>query len=107
MLQTFYCAFIESVLSFGIVCRFGSPTEAQKKAIRRIMTMSGISFPSMECIYRDTIVNESNSSEGDQRHPWPLRLNCCLLDADVVVLCSQKNRCKLSFVPQSIKFFNE
>ncbi len=73
MLQTFYCAFIESVLSFGIVCQFGSPTEAQKKATRRITTMSskllGFSFPSMESIYRDRIVKMANSVVGDQRYP--------------------------------------
>ncbi len=57
MLQTFYCAFIESILFFGIICWFCNATETQKKAIRRIITtsskLSRISFPSTLCIYRD------------------------------------------------------
>lgn len=73
MFQTFYCALVETVLSFFVLCWFGNATEAQKKAVRKIMTMSsilsGLQFPSLENNHKDRTIKKANSIVGDQQHP--------------------------------------
>ena len=57
MLKMFYCAFIESVLTFCIICWFGNASEAQKNSVLKTVTLAskliGIPLPSMESIYKE------------------------------------------------------
>ncbi len=68
MLQMLYYAFIESVLTVYIICWFGNATEAQKKTVRKTITMAskllGITLPSMEWIYRDRTIKKANTTRG-------------------------------------------
>ena len=111
MLQMFYYAFIESVLSFSIICWFGNATEAQKKSVRRAVTMSsklsGITFPSLESIYKDRTLKRARSIVGDQRHPLASSFELLPSGRRYRGPLFKKNRSKFSFVPQASRLLNE
>ena len=110
MLQMFYCSFIESILSFCITCWFGNATEAQKKRVRGIITISSkllrITLPCMEGIYRDRIEKKARNIIGDQRHPLAHSFNPLPSGRRYRPPLFIKNRAKFSFVPQAIKSLN-
>ena len=110
VLQTFYYAFVESVLSFGIICWFGNATEVQKKYIRKIITtsskLSGIPLPSMESVYKNRILRKANSIVGNQRHPLAPSFELLPSGRRYCAPLFTKNRSKFSFVPQAIKLLN-
>ena len=113
VLQCFYSAFIESILSFCIICWFGNATEVQKKSIRKIITMSskltGIPFENMDCIYKQRTLKKASSIVGDddQRHPLAPSFSLLPSRRRYCAPLFTKNRSKFSFVPQAIKFLNE
>lgn len=85
MHEMFYYAYIEKVLAFCLICRFGNVTEAQKKTVRKTITVAskllGTMLPSVECIYRDRVMNKANIIVGDTRHP--LHLYYCQVSDDI------------------------
>ncbi len=105
----FYCAFIERVLSFCIICWFGNATEAQKKSVRKTVTASkllGITLPNMESIYRDRTMKKANNIVDDQRHPLASSFELLPSGQQYCAPLFTKNRSKFSFVLQAIKFSN-
>lgn len=110
MLQMFYSSFIESVLAFCIICWFGNATEAQKKSVRKTVTMAskllGIKLPSVECIYRERVRNKAKTIVGDKRHPLASSFELLPSGRRYYLPLFTKNRSKFSFVPQAIKLLN-
>lgn len=111
MVKMFYHAFIESVLSFGIICWFGNATEAQKKSVRRAITLSsklsGISFPSLESIYKDRVLKMALIIVSDVRHPLASSFELMPSGRRYRGPLMKKNRSRLSFVPQAIRSLNQ
>lgn len=75
MLQMFYTAVIESVLTYCIICWFGNATEGQKRTVTTASKLLGITLPSMECIYKDRLVKKADNIVCDYRHPLASSFN--------------------------------
>ena len=69
MLKMFYSAFVESVLTFGLTCWFGNATEAQKKTLRKTVTVAskllGFKLTSLEDIYRSRSLTKAEKIIAD------------------------------------------
>ena len=111
MLQMFHTAFIESVLTFCIVCWFGNATESQKKTIRKtIATASkllGNTLPSIEHIYKDRLVKKADNIVCDYTHPLASHFKLLLSGRRFCLPLMTKNRSKFSFLPQAMKALNQ
>lgn len=105
MHEMFYYAYIEKVLAFCLICRFGNVTEAQKKTVRKTITVAskllGTMLPSVECIYRDRVMNKANIIVGDTRHPLAYSFVLLPSERRYCLLLLTKNKSKFSFVPQA------
>lgn len=109
--RMFYSAFVESVLTFGVLCWFGNATEAQKGKLRKIVTTScklmGTNMKSLENIYEERSLSKIDTILTDRRHPlfytFELLPSGCRFRHPAVF----KNRSKQSFIPQAISFFNK
>ncbi len=55
MLLMFYGAFIESIMTFCVICWYGNASEAQKRSLGKVVTTAskllGIKLESIESIY--------------------------------------------------------
>ncbi len=110
MLEMFYRAFIKSILSFCLTCWLGNTSEAQKKRVREIVSISikllGITLPCMEGIYKNGLENKARNIIGDQRHLLAHTFNLLPSRQRYRPPLFTKNRAKFSFVPQAIKLLN-
>ena len=110
MAHMFYCAFIESVLTFCIICWFGNASEAQKKSVRRTVTTAskllGTTLPSPENIYKDRLTNKANAIVADERHPLASSFNMLPSARRYCSPLFTRNRSNMSFIPQAIKCLN-
>lgn len=111
MLQMFYTAFIESVLTCCIICWFGNATQAQKNIIRKTVTTAskllGITLPSIEHIYKDRMLKKANNIVCDHTHPLASHFNLLPSRRRFCPPLMTKNRSKFYFVPQAIKALNQ
>ena len=109
LLTMFYSAFIESVISFSIICWFGNLDVKEKNALDKIVRIAskvvGIQFRSLNVVYNSQMVNKARSIAGDASHP--LNREYRLLPSGVRYDATRaiKKRFK-SFVPASIRMLN-
>lgn len=110
VLQMFYCSFIESVFSFAVICWFGNATQAQKKNVRKIISLCskllGCTLPSLESIYSQRVLNKARNITDDLRHPLAYMFDLLPSGRRYRPPLFTKNRAKFSFVPQAIKHLN-
>ncbi len=107
----FYCDFIESVLTFCIICWFSKATEAQKKEKRKKTETTSskllvVTSLSMEHMYRYRTMKKANNIVGGQRQPLASSFELLPSGRRYCPPLFIKNRSKFSFVPQAIKFLN-
>ena len=111
MLKMFYCAFIESVLTFCIICWFGNASEAQKNSVRKTVTLAskliGIPLPTMESIYKERTITKAGSSVKNHSHPLATFFSLLPSGRRYRTPLLIPNRSKFSFVPQAITFLND
>lgn len=110
ILVMFYFAFIESILVFCSICFYGYTTEAQKKCLRKIVTIAskllGTTMPSLEQIYRDIVAKKAGSIVADLKHPLSSSFDILPSVQRYCLPLVSKNRTKFSFMPQAIRLLN-
>ncbi|KAK0135828.1 putative RNA-directed DNA polymerase from transposon X-element [Merluccius polli] len=111
--KMFYSAFVESVLTFGILCWFGNATEAQKGRLRRIVTTASklmgtnINIKSLEQIHRERSLGKIDTILADVKHPLFNIFELLPSGSRFRYPALSKNRTKKSFIPQAISLFNK
>ena len=111
MLKMFYCAFIESVLTFCIICWFGNASEAQKNSVRKTITLAskliGIPLQSMESLYKERTITKAGSIVRSDSHPLASFFSLLPSGRRYRTPLLIPNRSGFSFVPRAIKFLND
>ena len=111
MLKVFYNSFVESVLTFGLICWFGNASETQKNTLRKIVSIAskvlGMNLNSLSDIYKARSIEKAKKIISDPRHHLNSAFELLPLDWRLRLPFYEKNWCKFSFVPKSIKFLNE
>lgn len=111
MLKMFYSAFVESVLTFCIVCWFGSATEAQKHSLRKIITtaskIQGVCLNSLQDIYNSRLVDKAKILLSYPKHPLFNAFELLPSGRRYRHPALTKNRTKQSFVPQVTGLLNK
>ncbi len=110
ILLMFYGAFIESIMTFCVICWYGNASEAQKRSLGKVVTTAskllGTKLGSIESIYKGRVLNKANIILYDKRHPLSYTFELLPSGRRYCVPRCTKNRLKLSFIPQAIKFLN-
>ncbi len=109
LLSLFYRSFIESVVSFPIICwsgNMGTRENARDKIVKVANKIKGIQFNNLNHIFNKQVVKKAKSICSDGGHT--LCSECKLLPSGVrpSVSKAKTNRYKNSFVPISIRALN-
>ena len=110
LMKLFYSAFIESVISFSVICWYGNLCTKDKNSLGRIVKTSskiaGVNFSSLDQIFYRQVLKKAKSICSDDAHP--LRLEYVPLPSGLRLSAhmAKKNRYKNSFVPVSIRAMN-
>lgn len=109
--RMFYSAFVESVLTFAIICWFGNATVAQKGRLKKIITTAskliGTNLKSLEMIYRERSLGKIDTILADKKHPLFYTFELLPSGNRFRYPALSKNRTKQSFIPQAISLFNK
>lgn len=110
ILLMFYEAFIESIVSFCVICWYGNASEAQKRLLGKVVVTAskllGIKLESIDSIYKGRVLNKAIVIVNDKRHPLSDSFKLLPSGRRYCVPKCSKNRFKFSFIPQAIKFLN-
>ena len=104
----FYTAYVESALTFCIICWFGSAAEAQER-LRKIVTTAskrlGTNLNS-EHTYRERVQSKDNIL-ANRKHTLLTTFQLLPSGGRFRYPALSKNNTKPSFTPQSISFLNQ
>ena len=80
MMSLFYCAFIESILTFSLASWFGNISLKNKNSLNKIVKWSskliGEPQPNMEALYTKQLQRLSQSIQSDNTHPLSSPFSC-------------------------------
>ena len=113
MAKMFYTAYVESVLTFCIICWFGSTAEAQKSRLRKIVTTAskllGTNCNSLEHTYRERVLSKADNILANTKRPLFTTFELFPSGSRFRYPALSKNRKKLakSFIPQSINILKQ
>ena len=106
MAKMFYTAYVESALTFCIICWFGSAAEAQER-LRKIVTTAskllGTNLNSLEHTYRERVLSKDNIL-ANRKHTLFTTFELLPSGGRFRYPALSKNK---SFTPQSISFLNQ
>ena len=110
LMKLFYSAFIESVISFSIICWYGNLCIKDKnslgKIVRAASKITGVTFNSLDHIFATQMLKKAKSICVDNTHPLSSEYKLLQSGRRFTVPLATKNRYKYSFVPVSIKALN-
>ena len=110
LMRLFYSAFIESIISFSIICWYGNLNIKDKNHLGRIVRtaskIAGVNFSSLDHVFQRQMLKKAKSIRMDSSHP--LSSEYKLLPSGLRLECAvaTTNRHKFSFVPASIQALN-
>ena len=111
LLKMFYHAFIESVISFCLVCWYGNLSVRNKTALGRVVTtcskVAGVKFDSLDNVFNDRMQKLLRCIMRDETHPLHDEYRWLPSGHRLAVPPMSTNRYKFSFVPLSIQAFNK
>ena len=111
MAKMFYTAYVESVLTFCMICWFGSAAEEQKSRLRKIVTTAskllGTNLNILENTYRERVQSKAEIILANSKHPLFSTFELLPSGSRFRYPALSKNRTKQSFIPQSISFLNK
>ena len=106
----FYRAFIESVISFAVICWYGNLGVKQKNALNGIVRgaskVVGVQFPCLTHIYDEQVLKKASSIRADSSHPLNPEYRLLPSGQRLVAPVPKNNRYKFSFIPTSIRAIN-
>ena len=110
LMRMFYCSFIESVISFSIICWFGNLNVKDKNNLKRIVTTAskicGVKFNSLDLVFQRQVLKKAKAIRADNAHPLNSEYKMLPSGARLETSSAKKNRHKFSFVPLSIQALN-
>lgn len=111
LMSLFYSAFIESVLSFSIICWYGNLGTREKNALDRIVKVAskivGVQFTSLNHIFTRQALKKAVSIQSHSDHPLSSEYHLLPSGQRLRVPTATKNRYKNSFIPVSIRALND
>lgn len=106
----FYRALIESVMIFCVICWYGNASKVHRRSVGKVVTIAcklfGLQLQSIENIYKERVLSKANIIVNDKRHPLSYAFEILTSGWWYYMPRCMKNRPKLSFMPQAIKFLN-
>ena len=110
LMKMSYSAFIESVISFCIICWYGNLSVKDKNSLGRIVRVSskvaGVKLSSLDDIFNTQVLKTAKSIRNDGTHPLNQEYKLLPSGLRLTVAPATKNRYKFSFVPLSIQASN-
>lgn len=111
MMNLFYHAFLESVLSFALVSWFGNLSVKNKNSLNQIVKWSskltGVSLANLEAVYTRQLKRITNSILNDTAHPLHSEFQLLPSGRRFLVLSCKTKRYKNSFIPAAIRHLNK
>ncbi len=111
LLKMFYNSFIESVLTFCIICWFGNVTVEQKSLARKIVSTAskllGIPVMGLQQIYQTRCLGKAMKIISDNKHPLHNEFELLPSGRRFRIPGFLKNRGEKFFISQAVKFLNE
>ncbi|CAJ1066412.1 gastrula zinc finger protein XlCGF28.1-like%2C partial [Xyrichtys novacula] len=109
-MKMFYSAFIESVISFCVICWYGNLAIKNKNSLGSIVRVAskvaGVKFRSLDVIFKEQVLKKAKSIRTDNTHPLHHKYKFLPSGLRLAVPPASKNRYKFSFVPLSIGALN-
>ena len=106
----FYRAFIESVISFSVICWFGNLGVRQKNALNGVVRgaskVVGVQFRCLTHIYDEQVLKKASSIRVDSSHPLNPEYKFLPSGQWLIAPVTKNNRYKFSFIPASIRAIN-
>ena len=100
-MKMFYSAFIESTITFSIMCWYGNLSARNKNALTNIVKIAskvtGVQLGSLEDIYCSRIRAKANKIRYDDSHPLYSEYKLLPLGHRLAVPRASRNRYRLSF----------
>ena len=111
MMSLFYCAFIESILTFSLASWFGNISLKNKNSLNKIVKWSGKLIgepqPNMEALYTKLLQRLSKSVQNENTHPLNSVFQLLPSRQRLKVPQSRTNLYRNSFVPAAIIYMNK
>ena len=109
-MRMFYCSFIESVISFSIICWYGNLNVTDKNNLKRIVTtaskIAGVKFNSLDLVFQRQMLKKAKAIRADISHPLNFEYKMLPSGVRLETPSAKTNRHKFSFVPSSIQALN-
>ena len=110
LMKLFYSAFIESVISFPIVCWYGNLCTRDKNSLGRIVKtaskIAGVHFRGLDHFFSLQVLKKARAIRTDEAHPLYCEYELLPSGLRFRAPLARKNRYKNSFVPVSIRAIN-
>ncbi len=110
LMKMFYCSYIESVISFSVICWYGNLCIRDKNSLGQIVKVAskvaGIQFDSQDQIFNRQVLSKALTIHSDDVHPLSSEYKLLPSGLRLCVPRATKNRYKFSSVPTSIRALN-
>ena len=110
LMSLFYRSYIESILSFSIVCWYGYLGLQHRNSLDRIVRLAGkiagVPFPSLNTIFDKQVLNKARCIMSNNAHPLRAEYQLLPSGARLRAVKFDRNRYGFSFIPTSIKALN-
>ncbi|KAJ8021605.1 RNA-directed DNA polymerase from mobile element jockey [Holothuria leucospilota] len=110
IMKLFYQSVIQSVLTFSIICFFGSLPKNHRVELERIRKSPerciGSSLPSLSLIYEECLIKKLDSKRKDETHPFHSLVSFNRSGNRLQVPLTKTSRFRNSFLPEVLHLFN-
>ena len=110
LMKLFYCAYIETVISFSIICWYGNLCVKDKNSLGKIVKVAskiiGTNMSSLGLLFNKQVLNKAMSIRADAAHPLNAEYRLLPSGRRFETPSATTNRHKFSFVPISIGSLN-
>ena len=110
LLKLFYTSIIQSVLTFSIICFFGSMPKKHRDELERVRKSAerciGSSLPSLSHIYEECLIKKLDKIQKDSTHPFYSSILFNRSGIRLQVPHTKTSRFRNSFLPEVIHLFN-
>ena len=109
-MKLFYSAYIESIISFSIICWYGNLCIRDKNSLGKNVKVAskviGTQMNSLEHIFKRQVLNKALSIRSDAAHPLNVEYDLLPSGLRLRAPCARTNRYRYSFVPVAICTLN-
>ena len=110
LMKLFYSAYIESVISFSIICWYGNLCVKDKNSLGKIVKAAskviGTNMNSLGLLFNRQVLKKAKSIRSDAAHPLNAEYKLLPSGVRLETPRATTNRHKFSFIPTSISSLN-